>query len=86
MRGQTNILDRFLDPLTDCLTPEVAHRLIELRLDPETQARIDVLRTKANEAQLSEEEQAEYEDLVEGLDLIGIFKAKARAALARHAS
>ena len=44
------------------------------------------LRVKANDGTLSEAERAEYEELVEGLDLFSILKAKARAVLAKHAS
>lgn len=86
MNTQVTILDRLLDPITECLTPEVARRVIELGLDSETQSRIQALREKANEGQLTDEERVQYEEIVEGLDLLGVFKAKARAALARHTS
>ncbi len=81
----TSILDRFLDPFTQCLTPEVAKRIADLRADPKMQARIDELREKANEGRLSDTEQAEYEEFVDGIDLIAILKAKARAVLAKNA-
>lgn len=84
--SQASILDRFLDPVTECLSPEVAQRLVELRLDPATQARIEELREKANEGRLSSDERADYEEIVEGMDFIAILKAKARTALARQAS
>lgn len=38
---------------------------------------------KANEGELTAEEQIEYEQYVEGIDLLGIFKAQARLALLR---
>jgi hypothetical protein len=79
------ILDRFLDPFADCLTTEVARRIVDLRLDPREQERIDELSAKANDGLLDPLERAEYEDIVEGIDLIGILKAKARAVLARNA-
>jgi hypothetical protein len=50
------------------------------------QARIDDLREKANEGQLTDDERAEYGELVEGLDLFGIFKSKARAVLGQRTS
>ena len=81
----TSILDWFLDPFTQCLTPEVAKRIADLRADPKMQARIDELREKANEGRLSDTEQAEYEEFVDGIDLIAILKAKARAVLAKNA-
>ena len=85
MIATTTVLDRFLDPFADCLTPEVARRVVELRPDQATQARLEALREKANEGQLSESDRAEYEEIVEGLDILGILKAKARAAMSKFA-
>ena len=61
----------------------IAKRLTELRLNPTTQARIDELAGQANEWLLTPAERAEYADIVEGLDFLGILKAKARSAMAR---
>lgn len=72
-----------LQPLTDCLTPEVASRIVASHLDGETQARIDELAAKANRGELSQEERDEYSEFVEYIDLVGIFKAKARLLLGR---
>jgi hypothetical protein len=83
---QTTYLDRLLAPVTQCLTPEVAERLISLRADPDIEARIDELATRANEGQLSGEERAEYEDYIEAVDLIGILQARARTILAKRAT
>jgi hypothetical protein len=82
----TSVLDRFLGPLTDCLTSEVAERIVNLQLDPQSQARLDELAEKANEGQLTENERQEYEEFVEGIDLMGILKARARTVLVKHAS
>ena len=82
----STILDWFLDPVADCLTPEVARRIVALRLDPEIQARLDTLAAKANEGQLSSAERAEYEEFVEAIDLFSILKVKAKIVLAKHAS
>ena len=46
-----SILDRLLDPLGRCLTPEAARRLLELRADPVAQARIDELVEKCNQGE-----------------------------------
>lgn len=79
----STIIDEILDPVADCLTPDVARRLAELRLNPATQSRIDELADKANEGLLTPDERAEYGDIVEGLDFLGVLKAKARSAMAR---
>jgi hypothetical protein len=77
------VLDRFLRPLTDCLTPEVAQRIVNLQLDAQSQARLDELAAKANDGQLTDDERQEYEEFVEGIDLMGILKARARTVLAQ---
>lgn len=77
-------LDRFLEPVTEVLTPEVARAIAGLRADPALQAHIDELRRKANEGTLTAQEDAEYKDFVEALDVISIIQAKARRFLAEH--
>src|SRR5262249_19588628 len=86
-RGMSQIqgavsLERLLDPVSRCLTPEVARRLIELRADPELQARVDVLAEKCSEGQLSAEEREEYETYVRFSRFIAVLQAKARKLLA----
>jgi hypothetical protein len=56
-------LDRFLDPVTACFTPQVAKRIVELRLDPELTARIELLGEKANEGALTPAEDDEYNEM-----------------------
>ncbi len=79
------ILDQLLDPLGQILTPEVARRLVNLRYDARTQARIDRLARKCNEGKLSESERREYEACVNVIDFIAILQAKARGLLERSA-
>ena len=80
----TGALDRLLDPLDRILTPEVARQIADLRADAVTQKRIDELADKCNQGQLTPTEEAEYDDYVEAIDIIGILQAKARSALSRH--
>ena len=74
-------LDRMLEPVSDCLTPEVARRLAQMRADPELQARIDDLADRCTEGALTAEEKLEYETYVRAGNLIGILQAKARKLL-----
>lgn len=78
-----NYLDRMLEPLTDSMSPEFANRLIGLRADEELLSHIEQLRAKANHGTMTAEEEAEYRDFVEAVDVISILQAKARQALAR---
>jgi len=80
-----SVLDKLLEPVSECLTRDVAERLVNARLDANMQTRLDELAAKANEGLLAPEERVEYEEYVEGLDLLAIFKAQARLALDRFA-
>ncbi len=85
MSTVTNYLDRFLEPVTDAMTPEFAQVVVNLRADAETQSEIDVLRKKANQGTLSAEEDAAYKEFVEAVEVISIIQSKARRYLAKHA-
>jgi hypothetical protein len=77
------VLHRLLDPLGRILTPEVARKLVNLRLDSTAQTHIDKLARKCNEGELTDSERREYETYVYALDFIAILQAKARALLKR---
>jgi len=74
-----------LDPVTDAMSREFAESLVALKADAETMERIEVLRGKANEGSLSPDEDAEYKEFVEALDVISILQGKARQVLNRQA-
>jgi hypothetical protein len=80
------VLDKFLNPLRDVLTPDVAKSIEALRADDATQARIEDLANRHHESQLTEEELAEYDALIRGVTLIEILQAKARAVLKTHSA
>lgn len=79
-------LDRFFEPMTEAFTPELARMIIEYRADPELQAQIELLRKKANEGTLTPEEDAEYKEFVEAVDIISMIQAKARRFLAHDSA
>jgi hypothetical protein len=76
-------VDRLLEPVSRCLTPEVARQLVELRADRKLQKRIDTLADKCTEGQLTPEEREEYETYVRVSRFIAILQAKARKLLAQ---
>ena len=80
-----SVLDRVLDPVMECLTPEVARRLADLRADPQVQARVDELAGKANEGELSSAEEVEYDKYREACQLVTVLQAKARRFLKTQA-
>ena len=81
---QEAILDRVLEPITDCLTPDVAAKLVALRADHQIQARVDELAEKANEGTLSTEERTEYDRYRDAFHFVTILQAKARQLLSKQ--
>lgn len=75
------ILDELLEPIGDCLTPEVAERLASLRAPDSVQKRIDELARRSEDGQLSKEEREEYEAFVSAGNFTGILQSKARRIL-----
>jgi len=78
------VLDQVFDSVADCLTPEVARKIIAVEIDPGAQVRIDELARKANQGTLTPEERDQYAEFIEAIDLLAIFQAKAQLALSRQ--
>lgn len=76
-----SILEQFLAPLEECMTPELAQKIAALRASPEVQACIDELADRCNEGELTPEEAAEYTSYVDAIDLITVLQAQARDVL-----
>jgi hypothetical protein len=83
-RNGTSALERMLDPVTRSLNVDAARKLVRLKADAKTQARVDELARKCNEGELSPEERAEYERFVTIGNVIAILQAKARLLLAKQ--
>jgi len=73
----------YRERIAQCLTPEVARRIVDFRPDARTEERLEYLREKANEGVLSNAERLEYEGFVDALDFVGVLKARARSLLVR---
>lgn len=72
-----------LDPLTECLTPEVARRIVALRADETLQARLDELADKNTEGQITPAELREYDAYVHAIGWLTILQSRARRYLAQ---
>jgi hypothetical protein len=70
--------DEILAPVAECLTPEVAARILAIQIDPRVQERVNGLAEKASAGLLTKAERSEYEDLIEKADMLGIVKSLAR--------
>jgi hypothetical protein len=79
-------LENMIGPLGECLTPEVARRVVMLKADPKLQARVNYLAGQCNEGLLTTEEKAEYSSYVSFGTFVAILKSKARQLLVQHTS
>ena len=71
-----------LNPMFDSLlTPESATRILSYALPDDVLRRLEVLREKAGEDELSGAERREYARLIDEMDLIALAKLKARRLL-----
>jgi len=80
--GKTVLLDRILEPVSSALNREAARKLLDVKADRKTQARVAKLAEKCNEGNLTPEERHEYETYVMAGNIIAILKAQARILLA----
>jgi hypothetical protein len=78
----SEVLEELFDPLGECLTPEVASKLVALRAPRRVQARIDELADKCSDGTLTPEERVLYESYLRAINFIGVLPAKARRLLA----
>jgi hypothetical protein len=86
MATAEHFLDRYLDPVTDALTPDVARRIVELQPEPAVAARVQQLGEKCDAGTLTDEERDEYRALADAGTLVALLKAKARRVLSRNSS
>ncbi len=77
----TDTLDRLLDPVSRCLTPEAARALVNLRADPSIQARLDELADRNTENRLTPDEREQYDLYLSAISVITVLQSKARMIL-----
>lgn len=80
-----SVVDELLDPVGQCLTPEVAHRLAGLRATPQVQEKLDAFAEKSSEGTLTAEERLPYEAILRAINFISLLQLKARALISRTA-
>lgn len=80
------LLDRLVEPVTECLTETAARKLVALRAEPELQARVDELAEKANFGTLTADERAEYDGYLAAFHLVTLVQAQARKFLSQSAA
>ena len=83
--GDTVALEKFLRPMARGLSNELAHAIVNLTADEETQSRYDLLAEKNTEGQLTPAERDELASFVRVNTLLGVLKVEAKAVLAKAA-
>ncbi len=78
---EATLLDGLLEPFGECLTPEVAQKLVDMQAGPAVIARVEALADKCNEGTLTPEEHAEYESYVQVNQVMTMLKVRARKFL-----
>jgi hypothetical protein len=77
----STLLERMVDPISRVLTPDSAREILQVRVDEETQRRVDELADKCNEGALTADERAEYQGIISWFNLLTLLQAKARTLL-----
>jgi hypothetical protein len=80
LKGATT-LDELLGPVSQCLTPESARRLLKVRATTKQRARVERLAQKSTDGTLTTEEQAEYNSYLSFASFVALLKSKARLLL-----
>ena len=78
MTPEMAAFERGVRPVLEIVLPEKAEAVLNLRPDPELQARIEQLAHKSTEGQLTEAERAEYEGYVRANKFVAILRRHAR--------
>ncbi|MDP6720776.1 MAG: hypothetical protein QGF59_19080 [Pirellulaceae bacterium] len=78
MPSENSVIDRLIEPVGRCLTPEVARRIASLQADTALQSRVDELADKANAGTLTETDRSEYEQYVSFSQFVTLLQIKAR--------
>ena len=83
-RNGTAVIEDLLEPVSRSLNVEAARKLVRIKADAKTQARVNKLARKCNEGELTPDEHAEYERYVTIGNIIAILQAKARLLLSKE--
>ncbi|HEY0455178.1 MAG TPA: hypothetical protein VGE41_02320 [Verrucomicrobiae bacterium] len=75
------LLEALAERVAACLDSSSLAAIANLELDPGTCQRLDELASKANEGQLTREEQSEYQTFIDVSDFLGLAQLRARARL-----
>ena len=85
-QNATALLGRIISPISRCLTPAAARRILSVRPKASANRRLATLAAKCDRGTLTPEERAEYQLFVEVGDLVALLQAKDRRHLAERSA
>ncbi len=77
----TTILDEMLKPATDNMPVAFAEKILGLRADEALFSKLDILRSKANLGTITSDEDTEYKEIVEAIDIISMLQLRAQQVI-----
>jgi hypothetical protein len=78
----TDAFDRAVAPVISLLSRDQAAKIADFHADEALQLKIEELARKANEGELTADEQAEYEGYAQANRFLAVFQAQARRKIA----
>lgn len=78
----TDAFDRAVAPVIGLLSQDQAAKIADFHADEALQLKIEELARKANEGELTSDEQAEYEGYAQANRFLAVFQAQARRKIA----
>jgi hypothetical protein len=78
---EPTVLGRMLRPMTEKMSHALAHELVALKAEADTQQRYEFLATGRREGTLTVEEEAELQNIVQVNSVLSMLKAEARLLL-----
>jgi hypothetical protein len=83
---RSTALSRLLKPMSEGMSRELARELVALKVDQDTQSRYEQLAEGRREGTLSDDDEAELQDLVQVNSVLSMLKAEARLLLSGAAA
>ena len=78
---RNSLLSQIVDLISDGISLEAARRIVAIRADEVTQAKLDSLADKANLGILTESEKADYDRVLVAIHFVSLLQARARSLL-----
>ena len=83
-KESSSLLHHILKQVGECFDLETARKLVALRLDKRTQAKLDEWANKSTEGTFTSQERDEYLAVIDAMDIVAILQGQARQKLKKR--